>query len=379
VSEGIEHAKRLAEDAPSSYAKLKAAAEAAVVRWEWATFVVHSYEPAYFEISKVTQGRILPSEPAEPISGAHGYGFDAHGRVVVERQQTEFVGRVYETFFVHEGDGIASYHYSYDLEKTWINVEWFVAGSPGIVEVHSVYARKNWLSVTYQYDESGRVVGCQRRGTNPPYGDLNDSREIEYDGTGQIVRVYWCHPDGRRDLEFERPAKEATLRACRRDLLEQLKLAIVESMRSVSAADEVYAVVLSHCEAEYLHRLPPHVGVGLMTECRQLLEKHGGLAPDYIWNPAEWTSGELALELPAKLAALCASVSQDIWQNELEAEVDEFLLDLARVVKKADLPCRIADHFVSVVVALDRGDYAEQIVEQIDGKTARDLRAANML
>lgn len=211
ISEGLDRARKLADEANGSYAKLKTAAESRVVRWQWATFAIHSYKPAHFEISKKRKGRVLPSEPANPISGAHGYGFDSQGRVVVERQQTEFPGRVYETFFAHAADGIASYHFSYDPKKSWINVEWLVAGSAGIVETHSLYARGNWLSVTYQYDERGRVVGCQRRGTNPPYGDVNDSREIEYDGTGQIVRVYWCHPDGRRDLDFERPARETTL------------------------------------------------------------------------------------------------------------------------------------------------------------------------
>jgi hypothetical protein len=377
--QGLSRTRSLAEGAPARYAQLKAAADASVVRWQWATFALHSYKPAYFEISKMTPGRPLKAEPVPPKSGAHGYGFDAEGRVIVERQQTEFLGRCYETFFVHEADGIASFHYSYDPEKQWINVEWLRFGKHGVVECHSVYARGNWISTFYEYDEAGRLVRCRQRGTNPPYGDIDDSREIEYDGTGQIVRVFWRHPDGRRDLDFERPVKEATLRARRRDLLRGLTNATVESLRRAELKDEVYAVVFSHCEAEYQHRLPPHVSVGLVAERSRLLSEHGDAAREYIWNPAEWTTGEIELALPPALTTLCASVNQDIWQNEREAEVDEFLLDLARSVQKAELPCRLADHFSALVIALDEGDFAAQVERQVSRKTARALREAGML
>ena len=64
------------------------------------------------------------------------------------------------------------------------------------------------------------------------------------------MRVSWRHPDGSRQVDFERPAKDATLRARREALLEQLTEAIVRALKSASIADEVYALVLSHCEAE---------------------------------------------------------------------------------------------------------------------------------
>lgn len=78
-----------------TYAKAKRESEARVVRWEWATFERHSIEPAYFEIHKHRRGYLLKKEPKKDD---YAHGFDAQGRLCVDRQQTEFPGRFYETF-----------------------------------------------------------------------------------------------------------------------------------------------------------------------------------------------------------------------------------------------------------------------------------------
>jgi len=101
------------------------------------------------------------------------------------------------------------------------------------------------LPQAYEYDEAMPAAVSQ-----PALRRRDDVRRIEYNATGQIVRVSWRHPDGSRQVDFERPAKDATLRARREALLEQLTEAIVRALKSASIADEVYALVLSHCEAE---------------------------------------------------------------------------------------------------------------------------------
>lgn len=204
----MKRAKQLVKHAKVNYSGLKRDAESRVVRWEWATFKRYSFEPGHFEIEKVKKGKVLKSEPKPPVSGTHGYGFDAEGRVVVERQQTEFTGRQYETFYRHEADGIERFHFTYSPNKEWINVGWLARGSHGIASIHAVYKRGSWLETSYSYDSSGRVCGCERTGTNPPYGDVHDFRDIEYDLVGKIVRVWRRFPDGRRSLDFERPEKK---------------------------------------------------------------------------------------------------------------------------------------------------------------------------
>lgn len=261
----MEHAKSLAEAAPDRYAELKAAAEARAVRWQWATFAVHSYKPADFEISKMTKGRWLKAEPSPPTSGAHGYGFDADGRVVVERQQTEFPGRFYETFFIHEAEGIASFHYSYDPEKPWINVEWLPVAA-GL----------------------SRATPCMRAATRSRFS------------TNMMILDAWCD--------------------------------IVDTARTPRTAT---SMTLARSSTTVPGRSSGFTGVTRMAE---------GIS----------TSSGL------RKRPRCVH-------------------DLARSVRKADLPCRLAEHFAVVVVALDQGDFAAQVERQVTRTAARALRAAGFL
>lgn len=289
MSNGLERARALAKGAQRRYAKLKAEAEARVVRWEWASFAARSYKPAHLEISKTVKGKPLAAEPVPPVGGSHGYGLDAEGRVVIELQQTSFPGRYYETFFVHEPDGIASFHFSYDEPKRWINAEWLAIGDAGVTELHSVYARGNAISTIYERDELGRVVRARRSGDNPPYGALDDWRELEYDGDGQLVRVYWCQPDGRRSLDFERASEATSLPTRWQELLRELSAAVLQTLRDRPppgrADDPLYTLAFFHTGAAYQHRLPPDVAGGRLSACERLQRELGEEAPESIWNP----------------------------------------------------------------------------------------------
>jgi hypothetical protein len=389
MSQGLEHARILAQGAQGRYAALKAEVEASVVRWQWATSVAHSYKPAYFELGKTVKGKPLPAEPLPPIGGTHGYGFDAEDRVVVERQQARFPGRYYETFFVHEARGIASFHFSYDEPRRWINVEWLATDAAGdVAELHAVYARGNAISTIYERDERGRVVRARRSGDNPPYGALDDWRELEYDEAGQLVRVFWCQPDGRKSLDFERASQAHSLPARWQELLEGLTAATLQALRDApppgAPDDPLYTIAFFHTGAEYQHRLPPNVAAGRLSTCARLQREHGDQAPEFLWSPAEWgdedgLGGDLELPLAPELAALCASVNQDIWQNERTADADRFLLELAAALTAAQLPCPRAEGFCAISIALDRGEYGRQVEAQLTAEQARTLRELGRL
>jgi hypothetical protein len=350
-----------------------------VVRWEWWTWVAYSYEPAYFELAKESRGHPLDAEVGPTTHGAHGYGLDGEGRVVIERENTEFPGRYYETFFVSEVGGIAAHLYSYDPAKDWINVTWLAFGAPGIVDLHSVAPSGNWLSVAYQYDEHGRLIGCRRSGIARPYPDVADAYTIEYDDAGRITKVHRVGEDGQRHLHFELPDPDATLAAGKPALMNALTLATIEALRERALDDAVYCVALAYSGAAYHEWMPPLVYVGRAAERARFREEHGDEAPDYVWNPAEWSESEVDLELSPDVARLCASVCQDIWQNELDAEFTRFLFDLARQIEAAELPCRRAEHFAVVVIQLDEGDAAAQVASQVGEDAARALRDAGWL
>src|SRR5262245_32299505 len=78
------------------YTRRKSQAESCVDAWHWATRPVWDLNPPYFEMNGEKPGRNLPAKPAQ-LNGAFSYGTDSSGRIVVERQYSEF-GR-YERFF----------------------------------------------------------------------------------------------------------------------------------------------------------------------------------------------------------------------------------------------------------------------------------------
>ena len=103
------------------YEQAKEEAESSVVRWEWASFTRYSLEPCYFEINRYRRGDLLNEEPAPPLNGARGHGFDAAGRLRVERQQTNEPGCYYETFYGFRPGGTARRHFDELPGKSEIN------------------------------------------------------------------------------------------------------------------------------------------------------------------------------------------------------------------------------------------------------------------
>lgn len=377
--QGKKRAKVMAARAPKEYATIKAEAEARVVRWLWASFDVHSYEPAYFEINKFPRGKLLPGEP-DPPTHAIGYGYDAQGRVVVERRQTEFPGHVGETFYLHEPHGIMQFLYdSYTPEKRWIAVTWFAMRDGRVVAKHSVY-NGGARTTTYQYNDRGQMVRRECRGIDALGEKIDDWRELEYDEKGKIVRIYWCYPDGRRILHFERATRKTSLKARKRELLEGLTAAIIEAIRQTAVTDEVYVLALRYFDAHDEH-IPPLISLNTVPERERLMREHGDYGLEAIWNPCEWQPQwqELDVKLSPELEAMCKSANEDIWQNEQEQRALMFLVQLARTLNKVELPIRRADGFVCVVLAPEVGNMAAQVSEQITAKTRKKLRQGGWL
>ncbi|MBL8743983.1 MAG: hypothetical protein JNK04_22905, partial [Myxococcales bacterium] len=300
-------------------------------------------------------------------------------RLVVERQLTEFPGRYHETFYRWESDGTARVNYGDHPKKPLINAAWLSRDGAGRVgSIATVYARGNTLAETFTYDDQGRVIGAERRGTNPPHGDLHDFRDLEYDAAGRIVRVFWRYPDGRRVLDFERPSDSQTFAALRTVLSDGLVRAIAAALGRLAIEHPVFALGIGFCGAEYQHRLPPNVAVGLDAERLRMRDAHGPDAPGLIWNPAEWRT-HLVLDLDGDLSLQCESASQDIWQNDLQEEADVFLAHLARALGTAQLPIRRTEDFVAYAVDLDKGAFADEVASQIHPEHARGLRQRGLL
>lgn len=371
----------LVTEAQAAYAEIKRVAEASVVRSEWTSGPRYADEPAHFEIQKVRRGQRLAQRPLDPAR-ARQYGFDAEGRVVVERQPVFVQGQwsAYETFSRHEPDGIARFHYDYSPKKRFINCGWVQLGPLGVDSVHSAYANGRRQLATYRYGADGRVETVEFRRSVPGGEDTVEHRDLSYDEAGLVTRVIWRTASGETHVDFERPAEGDRLLAAQPRLVEGLADAIVAALANVQLDGPVAAIVLQTSGGAYQHRFPPIVSVATENTLQTAREALGPEHVASLWSPAEWEESELALTLDEGLAALCASVSQDIWQNDLQAHADHALLRLTAAIEARHLPIPRAEPLVVVVVEVDGAeDAGTQVGAQIGKETREKLRARGLL
>lgn len=330
MDERVTRAKELF--AAADYEALRSACNSKVVRWEWGTFTRRSLEPAHFELHKCTPGELLLDKPDPPISGAVGHGLDAEGRMVVDHGLTEFVDRF------------------------------------NVVGSCFAYARGNHMLYTYAYDDAGRMIRMRRTGPNPPYGDMDDSRELEYE-RDTVVRVYWCYPDGRRVLDFERPTRSRTLAACSDQLEAELGAALDRWLEQCSPRPA--AVALYFTDAGYQRRLPAEVAFVSDAELDVLATRFED-DKAAIWNPAEW-GNEVDVEYDPELLERCNSVNQDIWQNERQDEATTLLQRIAAAFAERHPP------LIAYVTNLSLGEAAADVEVSVDRATRATLAARGLL
>lgn len=360
---GTKRLQEMADRAGRAYATIKAEAERRVVRWEWADFSRYSFHPGYFEINKFSRGKLIPQAPNPPTS-ATGYGFDANGRIVAEQDQTSWPDRLDETFYEHDPDGIRAYHYDHSPEKNWKSVEWFSIQNGRVVAVEKLSSTGNTAFDTYHYDEKGHMVRHERWSPDPSLSIYDHQNEVEYDAKGRITRVDRCYPDKTRVLWYQRATRKISLKTCKKELLSGLTTAIIDGLRKAAIKDEVYVLVVRYSEAAFEYTLPPCIGLNTVPERERLLKEH----PDehqYLWNPCEWLSDhcDMIYDLPPDLEALCAQVNQDIWQNERDLEVIDFLNELIAALLNADLPIRRSEDFLVAGLIVEQGDCDLQVKE----------------
>ena len=199
MKSGLDRARVLAKTAPADYAKHKRAAEASVVRWEWATKPRFHPAPAHFETLKLSRGKKLAAEP-RPWKAAQAHeGFDREGRIVVSRERTAVRGDSYETFYFYEPGGIAQLHYN--SGGGWIHAGWHTLKAGRVVASDSL-SQLGGSSREYEYDAHGRVTRCVAHGV---HADKPWEQTFAYDHAGdKLAHVWFVWPDGRRVVHWQR-------------------------------------------------------------------------------------------------------------------------------------------------------------------------------
>jgi len=276
-----------------------------VVRWEHATFRRYSLEPHWFERHRFRRGDLVK----RPSARAYANGFDAEGRLCVERQPTSLRGRFYETFYASRDGGIGRRHFDYSPEKRVINDAFFEIEDGRVIRVDTVYARGNTSAEVFRWDSDGRLASVDRVDASG-----ESTYELIWDRSG-LARIEWI-ARGKRAVSWRRVEKKTGVVANRAKLEAGL-------VRAIGAALEqerrpVHAVALWWCGAEWQHRFPPNVAFATTA--------------DYDWSPPEWDD-ERDLRLDRGLARLCEAASSDVWQNELQRLADEILRSVAKKLR----------------------------------------------
>src|SRR5688572_18231816 len=104
--------------ASKEYDARKSAAESQVVRWEYWSGPAYDPKPYYFERA-LRSGVLKRGKRLDKLT-ARGcaYGFDAQGRVVVDRQPKSPDDPAFDEFFVYNKSGIESAAYRRDGKHT---------------------------------------------------------------------------------------------------------------------------------------------------------------------------------------------------------------------------------------------------------------------
>ncbi len=366
------------ERAGERYAELKARLEAEVVRWQWSTFDVHSLEPFYFERHRFGRGRILDAPPEEPESGNVESGFDAAGRVVVERGYTSVPGRFYETFYEF-GDGeVDKYHYDYDPGKALIHLARFRFNGERLVELEHRYRGRGRRHERFEWE------GQRLERVVVDHDENSHVDEFSYDSAGELTCIEWLYANGQRSKTFERVTE--TLPSLFEKLEAHLLEAIPRTLSALKPVEPIYAIALWLDMEAYEHVLPPGLAVGYESERGAFLERHGPeRAKDYLYNPAEWRSFDTSeLEYraaDAELLVLAAAANQLIWQNDQFDRAREHVDELARKLNRVDWAARLAVTDDCVVFPIDMacGDAIEEIERVAPAGKAALLRARGLI
>lgn len=278
--------------------------------WQWSTFVTHDLKPYYFERSQFARGRRMARAPSRPISGVHQTGVDAEGRVVVERQLTEFKDKVYETFYVYEPTHVVCVHYSYWAhEPINASVQVWRDGRP--VRTETAYATAGPRREIYRYE--GELLTR----IEIEVGENAHVDELTYDRLGRLERIDWVHPTGERSVRYRRPRHPVSLAALLALAQQRLLEAIPRAVRALRTREHVYALALVYNLEQSADFLPPLLGIATEPERQGFRSLDGPEAIHSTWSSPEWLRGALTPpQLETKpLLALFEEINQRLWQK----------------------------------------------------------------
>ncbi|MCB9608948.1 MAG: hypothetical protein H6716_20320 [Polyangiaceae bacterium] len=311
--------KKLFDTAGGRYEEVRDAAEASIVRREWADSPRYWLEPYYGESNCFGRGKLVEM-PVVDARGLVEHGFDAEGRLVVVRTYNELPKRQWlpgrgeerpasEVYFVYHADEVDALCFDSDAGKSVVNVARYRYQGHQLVEVQTRYRIG---AERVEYFEWAGELPVRARASQPGYERL---LEFTHDASGELELVEWVYPNGSRAEMFRRIHEAPEV------VLERVKGALQVAARDLLGACDVgtpIAAIAMWLDMEaFEHLLPPRVG--LLTLEEQTAFASEPAKREYVWSPVEWEhydTQELEFEDEA-LHRAASDANQLIWQQGL--------------------------------------------------------------
>jgi len=288
---------------------VRESAASAVVEWKWSRFWMWHPAPFWFQRGGYPKGKAFRTAPESPEYHHFQTGFDAEGRVRVERSYIEIVRdskRWYsETVVQHEADQILSARFDHSPEKKLNGVSCCLLRD-GLVrlECNTAPAAANSRIWFKQFDWRTpgelRVYNGSQEGPDRPFEMAADVVIVSLDVAGRPLSVRKEVPGRETWIQWVRPKKGTSIAALGHRVTQALKQRIIQTLRTWKAPGPAYCVAISY-DDEGNDVFLPSLGVGLESERSAWAAEGTEKLKRYMWNPAEfanYASAELDPELP---------------------------------------------------------------------------------
>ncbi len=396
------------KNAFGQYKALKAEAEAAVVRWEWAKGIRYNLRPYFFHRFP-SRARLMKEAPSSPGYYIH-YGFDEANRVRVAREfnyhylydQARFNRHLRHGFEVTDSDEETFYRYQDELAES---IQFSMP--PRIpLKIDQVFYDQGQVSRFANFRLNGYSPLISQKGKNPdqlyewlgyngrfkvvedyhyencrlaainsyneapglsPY--LQEDR-FSYNEAGTLERIESFYEDGRKQIVYQKRKPGQTFTSIRTAALRKLVLAVVERLKAAGINEKLYCIELSY--QGVLQHFPPAIIPGLESY-RQGLVSSGKPDKSYEIFAPVLQGEDWFLEITdAETLEACQQLEQEIQAGEKWDTARQILRQLAAELTHYDWTGILDVTPDFIVFAIDHEMESDQLEGVLKGSASKE-------
>jgi hypothetical protein len=303
------------------YSELKAAAESAVVRWEWTDGERYSLLPFYFRRfpgrARALKGpptavghylRYGFDEQSRPrLQRAHDY-LDLHGQDRLQRDQSRGFSRqdVAETFYAYTETLAEVIEYSVP-PRIPLQVQQVFYKDGRVIRRASfrlngytpLYSKKGkdpdalyaWLGPNGRFRQAAQNVYDGDRLTRillydevPGASPFNTEERFTYDERGKLQRIERFYENGSSQLVYLKRKEGQTFKSIREAATRRMIESIVDTLRREKIGEKLCCIELSYRAVS--RHFPPTIILGLESDRQRLLDSGNPNARYHVFAPA---------------------------------------------------------------------------------------------